>query len=473
MSQQNKVKKHLKQKVKARPSTGSRIARNIGGALGNLVGLKSLGADAGSWLARVTGMGDYTLHQNSFMRSSTGVPSFEYQSDGSVIITHREYITPLKGSQAFETTSFDICPTNNKLMPWLAIESLGYDQYEFLGLLFAYVPSSGDAIASTNNALGTLTMSTEYDVSRTVFGSKQEMAEYMFTTSEKPSEHQLHPVECNPKRDTVNARYLGSIFRTAPASQASASSNSTIADNLRCLGRLTVATEGQQAVTTIGDLWCTYKVKLSKPRIPPNGFPHGILHLTTNDIYIENGDYAFGHCLATNDSTMFSNGIRVVDNTIAFGSTPPGTIVKIEYLTQSIAGSSPTFTPTSLDLTNMEAARMMWVGPNVWHTFESGGGTSQYCRIAYYLITGYNATFVFGNPTIGGSGAHFKVDVSITTLPDPNPHGPLSVITGADAVAELRYASNRLAERLEKLECDEKSYHVFEPEKPFTSPRLR
>jgi hypothetical protein len=456
MSKQNmnKKKKGPKPAVVVKEQTiGNKILSGIGGKLGELVGLKSVGADAGSWLSRVTGLGAYTLHQNSFTRSSASVPTFEYTADGGVIITHREYITDISGSTTYTNTTYDICPSNPGPFPWLAVQALGYTEYEFLGLLFAYVPLSGDAIASTNNTLGSVTMSTEYDMARSSFTSKKEMAEYMFTTTENPSVSQLHPVECNPKRDVLNSRYTRDIWRTATLSDATFSKPADLEENFCCIGRLQVATTGQQAVTTVGELWATYRVKFTKPRISPNGYPHGMLQACPFGATMSNGQTLFSPITLANNSTLFSSGISVSGGTISFNTTPPNTIACIRICIRGIGGGSPVVTSLgSAVLTGCSAVQAFFAGSNPQTGIQFGVGTANFCEIRYVVIDAFNATVVYPNPALGG-GTTFEVDLNVTTQPRK---------TGATLapITAVGFEVQDLRMRLAKLEFDEKEYHL-------------
>jgi len=457
------AKQHPKKKGRTPPkpkSVGKAVLESVGSTLGSIVGLKEVGRDAGSWLAKVTGLGDYKLNQNSFTRSSADVPQFEYGADGSVIITHREYVRDIVGSTDFVAYTLDLCPSNPVAFPWLSIEAMGYDQYEFMGLLACYVPLSGDAIASTNNTLGSITISTEYDVSRNPFLSKQEMTEYMFTTSGKPSEHQIHPVECNPKRDTVNSRYLSSIYRTQAAStvqNAITTSTSSVADNLRCLGRLQYATQGQQVATTLGELWLTYKVKLSKPRIPPVGFPHGIFHASSGSSSIASGDGMFRYANVWSNSTMYANTISLLDdNTLSFAGLPPGTLINITYYALSTAGSSPAMTRGSAASTGLES-EISWFPANSGfgiNPVDIGAGTSTLAYLDCVATT--TATFVtpsqlvYNHPTITGTGATFKWDLWVTTRPDVANQGVPRILA-----SEPPITMSTLLDFLDKREKDE------------------
>lgn len=427
---QSKQRPKKKMPHKAPKAPLARLVEGVGASLGSLVGMKDLGRDAGSWLARATGLGSYTLHQNTFTKSSANVPQFEFAPDGSVIITHREFVRDIVGSTAFSYFTVDICPTNLAAFPWLSIESRGFEQYEFLGLLACYVPTSGDAIASTNNTLGTLIMATEYDVSRPPFQTKSEMEQYMFVTSGTPADGQIHPVECNPKRDTLNARYMDGTFRTQAAAIDSTAQSATERDverNLRCTGRLQVATTGQQAATTIGELWWTYRVKLSKPRGVQPGSEGGILHATNALTPIANGSTQFANATVYDDSTSPAQGIGIASDrsTITFYGERPGTLIRVRLAAQLASGSGTyAFGAVTLN-SSLTYLSTLFTGTNslVQTYLIDSSNTTNPVRVVYETCFRVESTaytllpsMSFANPTITG-GATYNWDLRVTREP--------------------------------------------------------
>jgi len=415
-SQSKTVKQH-----KAPQTTGNKILSSIGGTLGNLVGLKDLGKDAGSWISKVTGLGEYKVENNVFAKSSSDVPQFEFQKDGSVIITHREMVTDVVGSVNYGTYMWDIHPLNSNLFPWLHIEALGYEQFEFLGLLACYNSTSGDAIASTNNALGTIVLTTEYDVSRPPFTNKSDMESYMFASAKKPSESFIHPIECSPKMDIVKARYNQGVFRSQAASTVTTptSFSSNVAENLQCIGRLQLACVGMQAVTTIGELWMTYKVKLSKPRAPPAGTIGGLYHSSSATIgVLTAGSSAFASSSVINDSTFQCDGLYNSTNALSFAGIRPKTVVTYTYSAKSTAGTTPTFDMTDAVPTGLSTRpRSFGNAVNIF-----GAGTSSYVQIGTYILDDFSSTspapyMTFPAPTITGVGATFQWDLTVSLTP--------------------------------------------------------
>lgn len=236
-----------------------------GSALGGLVGLphagsgvgNSLGAALSKWL----GFGDYEVASNSIVqRASTGIPMMHKEGQ-SVVIRHREFIAQVRGSQLFNVQdSFQINPGNRKTFPWLATIANSFQEYRFKGLVFHYIPSSGNAVASTNAALGTVMLQTSYRSNDSPPASKSELLNEYWSGEAVPNETFVHPIECDPNENPFNVQYVRSGDIPSNDSQL-----------LYDLGVTHLCTSGQQADGfTLGDVWVTYEVELKKPIVASN-----------------------------------------------------------------------------------------------------------------------------------------------------------------------------------------------------------
>jgi hypothetical protein len=245
------------------------IARALGtiggGFLGGPVGAK-IGGDAGEWLTKVTGFGDYKVEGNALMKEQ--VPSFMTSEDG-ITITHKEYISDVYGSTSFanvggQASAFVpwsglINPGNSILFPWLSTIAQSFEMFQFLGLIFEFKSTSSNALNSTNTALGTVIMTTNYDVLDGNFVTKQQAEAYEFTCSTSPSQTVIHPVECKPGRNVLDKYYVTGIE----------SVNVLNGDpRIYYQGNFQLMTQGMQAAADIGELWVSYKVKMIRPKLP-------------------------------------------------------------------------------------------------------------------------------------------------------------------------------------------------------------
>lgn len=218
-----------------------------------------LGGKAGGFLSNLFGFGEYKVNKNSLMQQSGTAPNdppLVTNTSGATRIQHREYIQDIVGSSGFTIQTFPVQPGISTTFPWLSCVSQAFEEYILHGILFEFKSTSADALNSTNTALGTVIMATEYNPLHGPFTGKRDMENYVYSTSSPPSVSALHPIEC--ARDVT---VLSELFiRNVPLTGA----------DLRFsdLGLFQIATVGMQASATIGELWVTYDVELIKPKLP-------------------------------------------------------------------------------------------------------------------------------------------------------------------------------------------------------------
>jgi hypothetical protein len=266
--QQKTAKSTIKKIVKeSLIMAGTLGGEYLGGPAGGVVGAK-----AGAWLSKISGMGDYHVRANSLYHSQT-VPAFGKQT---VKIRHREYIGDITGSTSFSVVDYDINPGMRQTFPWLSNMANMFEQYKIKGLIFEFISTAGTAVGSTNTALGTVVMATQYNVYKPQFTSKIEMENHEFSVSGAPYNSLIHPVECDPSETPYNVHFVR---------------NSSLADNederLYDWGRFTVATVGMQAANVIGELWVSYDIEFEKPRIAPNAYPNPLHARLSNGAWDE------------------------------------------------------------------------------------------------------------------------------------------------------------------------------------------
>lgn len=230
---------------------------NFGGDVGSLFGPvgRKLGMHAGRMFRAITGIGDYKIGKNSVLKTDS-LPQFLNGRRGT-IIAHREYLGDVITSPTaalFKITTFPIQPALLGTFPWLANIAENYDEYTIEGMVFEFKSNSSNALNSINTALGTVIMTTQYNVLAPPFTNKLQMEQYEFTCTAKPSVSFLHPIEC--------ARI------ETPTSVLSTRNGSAPGDlRLYDWGNFNIATVGQQGTSVnIGELWVTYDIKLMKPK---------------------------------------------------------------------------------------------------------------------------------------------------------------------------------------------------------------
>lgn len=256
-----KAQKSQRPKRARRPLHG--MLKTVGGMVGGYFGGATgadIGSTAGKLISRITGFGDYRVSKNSISMGNS-VPSFRGQNQG-VRMCHSEFLTNITGSVGFSIQSFAINPGLLRTFPWLSMVAKNYEDYEMHGLVFMYRPTSGTAISSSSSALGVVVMSTQYDATDPPFFNKQQMESYEFASSVAPFKECIHPVECARRANVMDNLFL----RSGPPP---AGTDIRFCD----MGNFQIATEGMQSAYTVGELWVSYDVSFSKPRIPTNPPP--------------------------------------------------------------------------------------------------------------------------------------------------------------------------------------------------------
>lgn len=229
-------------------------SRYVGPAISEA--LPSLAESAGRGMGRlfksITGWGDYTVNENSIMYPDNIVPSF---GEDSIRIKKREYITDIDATTSFTNLSIPIQPGLDTSFPWLSSIAQNYEQYHVNGLVYQFVSTSSDAIASTTDlGLGLVILATEYDSTDKPFVNSPQMMGSMFSNSCKPSENCMHAIECAPNQQAQRLYYI----RTGDVPQGADA-------RLYDLGLFQIATDKMPAnYTGAGQLWVSYDITFTK-----------------------------------------------------------------------------------------------------------------------------------------------------------------------------------------------------------------
>lgn len=232
-----------------------------GSALGGLVGMSdaggSVGRGLGASLSRWLGSGDYTVNSNTVLSagSNGNIPAM-HKENQTIIVRHKEFLGEIKGKQAFTIQkTIALNPGVVESFPWLSGIAAKFQEYKLRGAVYHYVPTSGNAVSSTNAALGTVMMHTTYRADESAPSSKQELLNEYWANEGVPSQPFCHPIECDPKENPYNLHYVRS-------SDLPTGKDRLLYD----MGTTYVAVSGMQADDiVVGDLWVTYEVELKKP----------------------------------------------------------------------------------------------------------------------------------------------------------------------------------------------------------------
>lgn len=396
---QQQPRKQIQLVQKPRPSEPSFMKTLLtegGGLLGSMYGMPQVGHKAGEWLSKITGFGDYKVSKNS-ISAGTAVPAFT-RGKRSVIVAHREFIGDVTGSTAFAVRSYGINPGLGQVAPWLAARAAGFSQYKIHGMVFEFLSTSATALNSTNTALGTVVMATQYNVTRPSFATKVEMENHEFSMSCKPSESMIHPIECDPRECPTRELYVRT--GAVPSGQD---------QRWFDLGNFQIATVGMQAASVIGELWCSYEIEFFKPVLSTSPSAGATAYTSASSYQDLHPFSAAGTTLSLAGSL---DGITASDATLRFAST----ISTGTYLIQIIwTGSSTACTLTTPTLSNLTANTSYPIA--LW-TPVSGATSTKVSYTIVVDVDGYNSsgsTLVFAGLTLPSSGS--LIQLLVTAVP--------------------------------------------------------
>jgi hypothetical protein len=269
----------------------------------------NMGHGIGGAISRWLGSGDYTISSNSLISKLTAggtIPSMHSDSQ-SIVVRHKEFLTEVTSSTTFSVLQqFPINPGQGATFPWLQGIASQYSEYRIRGMIYHYVPTSGEFSTSGDAALGSVMLQTSYRASELAPTSKIELLNEYWSSEAKPSVSFCHPVECDPKENPFNVQYvrLGAV----PPGDSIL---------LYDLGKTTLAVSGNPANgKVLGDLWVTYEIELRKP-------------VLTN---LNNADIATFRGSATqNVNSTFSFGTNFTVNSSSFQNSPVVTTNQITF----------------------------------------------------------------------------------------------------------------------------------------------
>jgi len=462
---------------------GRKILSGAGSVLGGIFGSSGVGSSVGGAVADILGMGDYKVSNNTILRAPNDVPMFRKNSDG-ITFSYKELVTDVYGSTGFSLKSYRINPSVYATFPMLSQIAVGFEEYEFEGLVFCYKPLSGSAIASTNNTLGDVIMATEYDVSRPNFVSKADMLEYEYSNDSEPCNGFCHPVECNPSRDSMHLRYTSSSLRNQNASNSVLSNTflqatgNALANNLADLGRFQVATQGMQAVVPVGEIWATYTVRLRKPRSLNIGQRAGVYHACSGPLAggaCVSGGAAFQapHVLMDSTAPLGGVSIEVNNNDLLVANLQPSTSFVI-FLTYTSGGNiTPGAAPVQSNISNAARFFVNSSGSGQASLSSGSGQTSVTFSYNFFVtdppVANTVTKITFTGPTTAGAVA-YDWDMMVIAVPGIFNNPYLSMVDPdvdklIERVNQLQLAIDSQRGRVLVAEVEEKA-------SPPTSPSL-
>jgi len=362
--------------------TFSRLGRAAGGAM-----FGKPGASVGNWLgggvSGILGFGDYAVKKNDLMMLDEGVPvpTFQNMNDG-VIVCHREFIGDITQSIVFTNNQFVIQPGDVGTFPWLSQIAAQFEQYEILGMIFQYRSTASDFGTTTNMAMGSVIMATEYDTVDNAYSSKLEMENSQYAMSGKPSHDIIHPIECDP--GVVGPMGLKYV-RTGPVPSGK---DNRLYDH----GNFQIATTGMPAATgTIGELWVTYKIAFYKPQFNVGNSIRS--DYWTAGSHSIDSYWGIAPTISAGSSIIVGNG----GNVLTFPkNVPVGSkfAIMMDVLGASTSVTGPTVTPSNCTI-------------ELGHA--SSGPTVRYFHLILLTVTGPQPSLTTAGGTLLGTQTAFKL----------------------------------------------------------------
>jgi len=301
-------------------------------------------------------MGKYHIRKNSLWngpRSSKGMsveggthvnrpPTFNTTGTGSdIVICHEEYIADILPTTNFTIQTYVNNPGNPQLMPWMSQIAALYEEFELLGMVYVYKSTCAQVAAtSTNMGLGTVIIATDYDCLDTSFANKRAMEAAEFSTSGSPLESQCHPIECDPKRNTLTTHYV------VPGATTVASIPGDARFSVPCVTSVGTVNMPTGSGTAIGELWCSYHVRCSRPILETvaGTFSQHITAVTSGG--------ASGSVILSRNTVIGANGFspstfgNPTSGALALSCTNPGKYLILYTANLNSVSNSVTFTPT-------------------------------------------------------------------------------------------------------------------------------
>lgn len=325
-----------------KPGPVGKAGRWVGGALGRYFagsGGEKLGGAIGGLLhypAKLFGSGDYEISPSkplsyNTLVNSTQIPDFISYKNDFIRIKHHEYIGDIYTSAtigAFDIQSFPLNPGLSATFPYLGELTGGmFQQYRLNGVLFSYCSRSSDALNSTNTALGSVILATEYDSLDAEFVNRQEMENSQYSVSCKPSQNCVHGIECARNQTSVSELYMRS---------GAVPSGGDI--RLYDHARFSIATQGFQAASiNIGSLYITYDISFLKPIQPPPGF-----FTKQTMIFLSSPADATPLGGATITYDTYDAILAITNTTITFDPDimVKGSILQVQYMVRGVSTAS-------------------------------------------------------------------------------------------------------------------------------------
>jgi len=176
-------------------------------------------------------------------------------SNGSVVVSHSEYIGTVSSSATFAATTYPINPGLAITFPWLSNLAVNYVKYRFKKLQFLYVPAVGTATS------GRVALAFDSNVTAAIPVNKQQM----FSIAPNDEEAVWNEVAISVDTSKHAWLYVRQFLTAASNTIVNTSNDPKMSD----CGRLIFAADLASGTVTCGELYVNYTVELVDPTAVP------------------------------------------------------------------------------------------------------------------------------------------------------------------------------------------------------------
>lgn len=393
-----------------------------GNALGSLVSYtpfkaaapvaQYLGGKIGGWLGdrlgRVTGWGAYKVKYNTLSEGGAGPLMHASTRQGATNrFYRREYITDIISSDtngAFKLQNFQLNPASQISFPWLSDVAVNWQKYKIKGAIMEFESSSGDALTGTNTALGMVLISSNYNCADPNFVNRQQMENTMYSTRAKPSENQVHIIECDPSIQAQTSLYT--------ATNAIPTNGNSLNDvNWVNVQIATIGLQGQNV--NVGSLYINYDVELIQPidRQEYLIYKSDWFSMDDDGVAAPGAPLGAAEFILERTANNLGGSFTAID-TYSFPPQLQSGMFRVTYYYIPPDDATPITLPT-LNPTNCVARVCMGSNPPLSAVAANQTVTDTMILTAIYEVTGQNASILFTGGTYSPSlpqQAAFMVD---------------------------------------------------------------
>lgn len=349
--------------------------------------------------------------QNQSKVSRSTQPKITYNLDGSITVSHKEFLREISTTTDYECDNIAINPGLLDMAPWLSGIAANYECYDIQNMMFHLKSQSGNLVSSTDVSLGVLGLACSYNSLDETPASRVEFESLQGAISGPPSRNMSMKIDArNSKTPMGGLRYI----RTGANPSGSD-------ERLYDTGNLYVMTTGAQAAYVAATLWISYRVKLMKPKLlaPLLAYNNltalyqdsGTVSVTPTDMF--NG-------LVANDNNQLSLSFNGTNSFTLPDAISTGSYV-MAYSVYGSTAASQTASSLTPSFTNAQALNIFPTGTTVTSLLvgngdENGSSSKYFKHVSAFKVRESPASVYFA-PVTGTGFPGNKTGASLVVLP--------------------------------------------------------